>query len=66
MLRTNITDWSAQDLWRTYIQLTQAESAFRTFKSELALCPIWHHLEERVQAHNLFSFLAFVMWKTLE
>ena len=66
MLRTNLTDWSAQDLWRSYIQLTQAESAFRTCKSELSLRPIWHQLEDRVQAHILFSFLAYVMWKTLE
>ena len=66
MLRTNLNDWSAPDLWRTYIQLTQAESAFRTCKSELSLRPIWHHLEDRVQAHILFSFLAYAMWKTLE
>ena len=66
LLRTNLTDWSAEKLWRTYIQLTQAESAFRTCKSELSLRPIWHHLKDRVQAHILFSFLAFVMWKTLE
>ena len=59
-------DWSPEDLWKTYIQLTQAESAFRTEKSELNLRPIWHHLEERVQAHILFSFLAYAMWKTLE
>jgi len=58
--------WSPEDLWKTYIQLTQAESAFRTEKSELNLRPIWHHHEERVQAHILFSFLAYAMWKTLE
>ena len=66
LLRTNLTDWSPQDLWKTYIQLTQAESAFRTHKTELKLRPIWHHLEDRVQAHILFSFLAYTMWKTLE
>ena len=49
-----------------YIQLTQAESAFRTQKTELNLRPIWHHKEDRVQAHILFSFLAYAMWKTLE
>ena len=46
--------------------MTQAESAFRTEKTELNLRPIWHHLEDRVQAHILFSFLAYAMWKTLE
>ncbi|MFH1419327.1 MAG: IS1634 family transposase [Planctomycetota bacterium] len=66
LLRTNLTDWSPQDLWKTYIQLTQAESAFRTERTELNLRPIWHHLEDRVQAHILFSFLAYAMWKTLE
>ena len=66
LLRTNLRDRSPQDLWRTYIQLTQAESAFRTHKSELALRPIWHQARVRVQAHILFSFLAYAMWKTLE
>jgi transposase len=66
LLRTNMNDWTPQDLWKTYIQLTQAESAFRTQKSELEIRPIWHHGEKRVQAHILFSFLAYAMWKTLE
>jgi transposase len=66
LLRTNLVDWAAQDLWKTYIQLTQAEAAFRTQKSELNLRPIWHHKEDRVQAHILFSFLAYAMWKMLE
>ena len=66
MLRTNITDWSAELLWRTYIQLTEAEAAFRIHKSELSLHPIWHQRTDRVQAHILVCFLAYVMWKTLE
>ena len=66
LLRTNLVDWTAEDLWKTYIQLTQAEAAFRTQKSELNLRPIWHHKEDRVQAHILFSFLAYAMWKMLE
>ena len=66
LLRTNLVDWKPEDLWRTYIQLTQAEAAFRTTKSDLSLRPIWHQLEDRVQAHILFSFLAYAMWKTLE
>ncbi|MBI2933788.1 MAG: IS1634 family transposase [Planctomycetes bacterium] len=66
LLRTNLVGWTPQDLWKTYIQLTQAESAFRIEKSELKIRPIWHHLEHRAQAHILFSFLAYAMWKTLE
>jgi transposase len=66
VLRTNIADWSAEDLWRTYIQLTQAEAAFRIHKSDLSLRPIWHQKESRVKAHILVCFLAYVLWKTLE
>ena len=66
LLRTNLQGWPPADLWTTYIQLTQAETAFRIQKSDLALRPIWHQLEERVQAHILFSFLAYALWKTLE
>jgi transposase len=66
VLRTNIPDWSAEELWRTYIQLTDAEAAFRIQKSDLALRPIWHQRPERIQAHILVCFLAYVLWKTLE
>jgi transposase len=66
VLRTNIPDWSPEDLWRTYIQLTEAEAAFRIQKSDLALRPIWHQRADRVQAHILVCFLAYVLWKTLE
>ncbi|MBI4401903.1 MAG: IS1634 family transposase [Nitrospirae bacterium] len=66
LLRTNLVGWTPHDLWKTYIQLTQAEAAFRTYKSELAVRPIWHQLQHRAQAHILFSFLAYALWKTLE
>lgn len=66
LLRTNLKDWPADELWRHYIQLTQVEAAFRTEKEQLNLRPIWHWDEHRVQAHILFSFLAYVLWKTLE
>ena len=66
LLRTNLPDWPAEELWRSYIHLTQVESAFRVEKSDLSLRPIWHQLEHRVQAHVLFSYLAYAMWKTLE
>jgi len=59
ILRTNITDWSADLLWRTYIQLTEAEAAFCIHKSELSLHPIWHQRADRVQAHILVCFLAY-------
>jgi transposase len=65
LLRTNVNDWTADDLWQTYIQLTQAEAAFRIHKSDLAIRPIWHQRQDRVQAHILVCFLAYVLWKTL-
>ena len=66
MLRTNLTDWTPEALWRTYIQLTEAEAAFRIHKSELSIRPIWHQRADRVEAHILVCFLAYVLWKTLE
>lgn len=66
LLRSNIADWSDQQLWKAYIQLTQAEAAFRIHKDQLHVRPIWHQREDRVQAHILVCFLAFVMWKCLE
>jgi transposase len=65
VLRSNVTDWSAEELWQAYIQLTEAEAAFRIHKSDLGLRPIWHQKEERVRAHILVCFLAYVLWKTL-
>jgi transposase len=66
VLRTNIEDWSDGQLWKAYIQLTQAEAAFRIHKDQLHVRPIWHQRADRVQAHILVCFLAFVLWKSLE
>jgi transposase len=66
LLRSNVTDWGPDDLWRAYVQLAEAENAFRIHKTELRIRPIWHQLERRVQAHVLFSFIAYAMWKTLQ
>lgn len=65
LLRSNITNWTASELWETYIQLTEAEAAFRIHKSDLSIRPIWHQKPERVQAHILVCFLAYVLWKAL-
>ncbi|MFH1624624.1 MAG: IS1634 family transposase [Pseudomonadota bacterium] len=65
MLRSNIRDWSPEELWRAYIQLTEAEEAFRIHKSDLSVRPIWHQKEGRGRAHILVCFLAYVLWKTL-
>jgi transposase len=65
LLRTNLTETDPATLWKRYIQLTEAEWAFRISKDELEIRPIWHHTEERVLAHILVCFLAYVLWKTL-
>ena len=65
LLRSNITDWRAEELWRAYIQLTEAEAAFRIQKGDLRIRPIWHQKEERVEAHILVCFLAYVLWEML-
>jgi transposase len=61
LLRSNVTDWSGEELWRAYIQLTEAEEAFRLHKSDLVMRPVWHQKEQRVQAHILVCFLAYVL-----
>lgn len=66
ILRSNIHDWTDQQLWKTYIQLTEAEAAFRIHKSDLCIRPIWHHKQDRIKAHILICFLAYVLWKTLQ
>ena len=65
LLRSNVTDWPDEELWRAYMQLTDAEEAFRIHKTDLRIRPIWHQKEERVDAHILVCFLAYVVWKTL-
>lgn len=66
ILRTNVTGWTPEELWRTYIQLTDAEAAFRIQKSDLSIRPVWHQKADRVKAHVFVCFLAYVLWKTLE
>src|SRR6266852_3896688 len=52
--------------WTTYIQLTEAEAAFRALKSELAVRPVFHQLERRAKAHLLVAFLGYALWVTLK
>ena len=65
LLRSNVTDWSDEEMWKAYIQLTEAEAAFCIHKSDLKIRPIWHQKEDRVLAHIFVCFLAYVLWKTL-
>jgi len=66
LLRTNCTETDPAKLWRWYIQLTQAEAAFRTAKSDIGLRPIYHQKTERVEAHLLVCFLSLALWRSLE
>jgi transposase len=66
LLRSNITSRrSPEELWQFYIQLTEVEAAFKTLKDDLALRPIHHQLEHRIQAHIFISFLAYCLQVTL-
>jgi transposase len=65
VLRSNVKEWTSEELWKAYIQLTDAEAAFRIQKDDLKLRPVWHQKQHRVQAHILVCFLAYVLWKCL-
>lgn len=65
LLRSNVLHWTDEELWKAYIQLTEAEEAFRIQKSDLSLRPVWHQKEDRVGAHILVCFLSYVLWKFL-
>ena len=58
-LRSNDLSLDGEALWRTYVQLTDVESAFRSLKSELGLRPIHHQIEKRCKGHLFISVLAY-------
>jgi transposase len=66
LLRTNVSDWTPEELWHAYIHLTDVEAAFRIQKDQLGLRPVWHQLAHRIQAHILVCFLGYALQKTLE
>jgi transposase len=65
LLRTNLTSSDPAELWRYYIQLTQVEEAFKNLKGDLAIRPIFHQLESRIEAHIFIAFLAYCLHATL-
>ncbi len=58
-LRSNVTDWDEETMWRTYMMLTDLEAVFRSLKSELGLRPIYHHKEIRSDGHLFITVLAY-------
>jgi hypothetical protein len=65
LLRTNLTDSDPAQLWNHYLQLVQVEEAFKTLKGDLAIRPIYHQHEERIEAHIFIAFLAYCLHITL-
>jgi transposase len=64
-LRTNIPDWSEEQLWATYTMLTEIEATFRSLKTELGLRPVYHQKEDRVTGHLFITLLAYHLVHTL-
>jgi transposase len=66
ILRTNWGETDPRTVWNTYIQLTEVEDSFRIEKYDLGMRPIFHHKQDRAQAHILVCFLALTLWRTLQ
>jgi len=66
LLRSNLTGEDPAELWRYYIQLTEIEQAFKELKSDLAIRPIYHQIDERIEAHIFVAFIAYCLQVTLK
>ncbi len=66
LLRTNLGTQEPEQLWSFYIQLTEVEQAFKELKHDLAVRPIYHHHEDRIEAHIFVAFLAYCLQVTLK
>ena len=65
LLRSNLTATDPAQLWQFYLQLVEVEAAFKNLKSELAIRPIFHQREDRIEAHIFVCFLAYCVQVTL-
>ena len=65
MLRTNLVGRKPEEMWEFYTQLVQVEEAFKNLKGDLAIRPIPHQKEERIEAHIFVAFIAYAMHVTL-
>jgi len=66
LLRTNLTENDPALLWQYYIQLVAVEQAFKNLKGDLAIRPVFHHDERRIEAHIFIAFLAYCLQATLQ
>jgi hypothetical protein len=65
LLRTNLTEHDPAQLWTYYLLLVAVEEAFKNLKGDLAIRPIFHKLEARIEAHIFLAFLAYCVYVTL-
>ena len=65
LLRTNLTESDPAKLWSYYLQLVAVEEAFKTLKGDLAIRPIFHQQQPRIEAHIFIAFLAYCLHVTL-
>ena len=66
LLRTNLTENDPALLWQYYTQLVAVEQAFKNLKGDLAIRPVFHQEERRVEAHIFIAFLAYCLQVTLQ
>ena len=66
LLRSNLSGENPAQLWEYYIQLTEIEQAFKELKGDLAIRPIYHQREDRIEAHIFVAFLAYCLQVTLK
>ena len=66
LLRTNLTESDPATLWQYYIQLVAVEEAFKNLKADLAIRPVFHQEERRIEAHIFIAFLAYCLYVTLQ
>jgi len=66
LLRSNLTQTDPAQLWQYYIQLTEIEQAFKELKGDLSIRPIYHQLDERIEAHIFIAFVAYCLQVTLK
>ena len=66
LLRTNLTGREPAQLWQFYIQLVEIEAAFKNLKDDLQLRPIYHQLQNRIEAHIFVAFMAYCLQVTLK
>jgi len=66
LLRTNLSAGAPEQLWTFYVQLTEVEQAFKELKNDLAVRPIFHRNEDRIEAHIFVAFLAYCLQVTLK